>query len=225
LRVRGLLLLAVLIGIIVWLLPWNKYFAIKAIIIESERVGADTVKSLIGIEVGDNILRANLGAARRNLLALPWAREVKIKRVFPNRLKVIIKEREPFAIIFIPQRGYFWIDHEGYLLEEIKEKKAGLFVSGVELVKEQTKERVTEVATAAIGDLFTQDKEFLERFTELRLGKEEAVLLAHEGFQVKLPLENLGSSLRLLQRILRQIDGSKYRYIDMRFGDLILMPR
>lgn len=222
LSVKGLLL-AILVGITVWLLPWNKYFAIKAIIIESERIGADTVKSLIGIEVGDNILGANLGAARRNLLALPWAREVKIKRIFPNRLKVIIKEREPFAIIFLPQRGYFWIDSEGYLLEKIEETGTELFVRGVELVKEQAKERVTEAAIAAIRNLVSSD--LRKEFTELRLGKEEAVLLAHEGFQVKLSLENLGSSLLLLQRILKQIDASKYRYIDMRFGDLILMPR
>lgn len=225
---KGVLLLLAILAIILWRLPWDRYLAIKTIVIEGgERITAETLQNLIGIRAGDSFFDVDLKAARQKLLGQVWIRDAKLSRRFLSKsLKIEIFEREPFGVVFAKGR-YFSVDREGFVLERLKAKPP-LFVSGVETVETPRGERLkSDQSIKAIQDLFSFDQALLAQFTELRLdGDGEAVLLAGEGFRVLLRAERLRESLRVLERLLKTINASKYSYVDLRFEkEVILMPR
>lgn len=227
-RRRWVLLAIALIAIISWRLPWDRYFAIKAIVIEGgERITAETLQSLIEIKVGDSLFDADLEAARRKLLNCIWIRDARLSRRFlSRRLKIEIFEREPLGVVFAKGR-YLLVDREGFILEQLKDKPQ-LFVLGLETVETPRGERVkSDQAIRALQDFFSFDQPFLMQFTELRLGEEdEGLLLARAGFKVLLKVERLRESLRILERLLNTINASKYSSIDLRFSkEVILRPR
>jgi len=225
---KGVLLVLAILAIIIWRLPWDRYFAIKTIVIEGgERITAETLQNLIDIRVGDSLLDVDLEAARQKLLSQVWIRDAKFSRRFLSRsLKVEIIEREPFGVVFAKGR-YLSVDREGFILERLKEKPP-LFVSGVETVETPRGERLkSDQSIKALQDFFSFDQAVLAQFTELRLnGDNEAVLLARAGFKVFLKVERLRESLRILERLLNTINASKYSYVDLRFEkEVIVMPR
>lgn len=228
-RHRGVLLAIALIAIIIWRLPWDRYFAIKTIVIEGgERITAETLQNLIDIRVGASLFDVDLEAARRRLLNHIWIRDAKLSRHFlSRRLKVEIFEREPLGVVFSKGR-HLLVEREGFILEKLKDKPE-LFISGIETVETPRGEQVkSDQIIRAIQDFFSFDQQFLAQFTELRLDEEvnEAVLLARAGFKVFLDAERLRQSLRILERLLNTINANKYSYIDLRFEkEVILMPR
>ena len=227
-RVKWVLFALALIAIILWRLPWDRYFAIKTIVIESgERMAAETLQNLIDIRAGDSLFGVDLKAARQKLLGQAWVRDAKLSRRFLSRsLKVEIIEREPFGVVFAKGR-YLLLDREGFVLERLKDKPP-LFISGIETVETPRGERLkSDQAIRALQDFFSFDHRVLAQFTELRLnGDGEAVLLAGVGFKVLLKVERMRESLRTLERLLKTINASKYSYMDLRFEkEVILMPR
>ena len=226
-RKRGVLLGAIIVIILLaWLLRGSEFFAIKEISIEGgERVKPTEVKGLIGIRVGENIFAADLRRARQALLHLPWVRQAHLRRALPARIVVVLEERKPFALISLGDQ-YYWVDREGYLLDRASETEE-LFLSGVGVIETDRGPRLDERSRAALQALFGMDGRSLAQFTEFRLrsGSPELVLHHREGFRVLLDLEDLGERLELLARLLTVIDGSHYLYIDLRFGDLVMLPR
>ncbi len=225
---KGVLLLLAAIAIIVWRLPWDKIFAIETIVIEGgERITAETLQNLIDIRVGDSLFDVDLEAARRKLLSYVWIRDVKLSRRFLSKtLNIEISEREPFGAVLAKGR-YLSVDREGFILERLKDKPP-LFFFFFETAETPRGERLkSDQSIRALQDFFSFGQALLAQFTELRLdGEGEAVLLASEGFRVFLRVERLRESLRILERLLKTIDASKYSYVDLRFEkEVILMPR
>ncbi len=89
---------------------------------EIEVAGADVVSpaaiaQLTGLQ-GQNIVQADLDAAREPVLALPMVRSVEIHRSWPNRMKVVIVERRPWGRW--RTNDIVWaIDREGVILEGV----------------------------------------------------------------------------------------------------------
>lgn len=203
-------------------------FAVKEISIEGgERIKPAEVRSLIGIRVGENIFAADLRGAEGALLRLPGVRRAKVRRVLPSRIVVSLEERRPFAVVSFQDR-YWWVDREGYLLEEAQPQDVDKpLLSDVGASEAGRGRQLDGRSLRAFQALFGMDENLLDRFSQFSLQSDspELLLQAKEGFQVKLDLDNLAERLKLLQRLLTVIDGSHYLYIDLRFGDLVMRPR
>ena len=76
---------------------------------------------------GENLYLLEDDAVRDRLAQIPCVKDVKILRIFPSTLKVVIEERLPIAYIQTDQNEYFLIDEQGVLLDKIE------FASGVDL--------------------------------------------------------------------------------------------
>lgn len=76
-----------------------------------------------------------------------------------------------------------------------------------------------------IRDLKSCGEGFLSRFTRFHIDKQNVLLFGQQKFHVIMERQGLKEGLELLRRLLKVIDGSHYIYIDMRFGDLVMMPR
>lgn len=74
-------------------------FAITAIEVRGNvHVTSADVRALLPVHVGDNTFGADLGAARRALLANPWIADVEVTRALPHTVLVSVQERQPVAI-------------------------------------------------------------------------------------------------------------------------------
>ncbi len=222
-----------LIASVVYLTFCSKYLRINEIKIEGgERARLPTVKSLADTYLGSNILTVSLNTLNRSLINLPWIKRVKITKELPSTLIIKIDEREPYTLVELPDRGYFWAGKEGYILErrdldpqELPHQKP--VVSGVHTVDTRQGERLeSEEHISLIRELMAMEDEFLKRFEQLKLEDKQARLVAVQGYKVLLKKINFKRNLNILKKILEKIDGSKYRYIDLRFDNqVIFSPR
>lgn len=101
------------------------------------------VLSQAGINVGEHILLVNTGEARARLLENPLIQDATIQRVYPDKLRIIIQEREPIAAI-VGGGSYAIIDAEGYVISIEKSPGDLLEVYGMGSTGFQINQRLGE---------------------------------------------------------------------------------
>ena len=98
---------------------WN-YLQMK----ESEVAGTihinpDIIHISLSEFKGENLYLLEDIAVRERLLQDPRVKDVRVLRIFPSTLKVIVEERLPIAFLQTAQNEHFLIDDQGVLLEKI----------------------------------------------------------------------------------------------------------
>ena len=83
-----------------------------------QHVTPQELMKLAGVKKGMNIFDLNLEKVAQRLKGNPWVKEVKIKRVFPHRLQISIKERIPVALAY--HKRLLLVDNEGVLFKEVE---------------------------------------------------------------------------------------------------------
>ena len=73
-------------------------------------------------DFGRSVFRSPIAERRRRLLAIDWIQDASIARIWPNRMAVHVKERQPVAFVNLPVPGargsrVLLIDAEGVLLQ------------------------------------------------------------------------------------------------------------
>ena len=79
---------------------------------ESEIIAAS------GCRVGNNIFRSSISSIKAQVTAIPYVRESNVRREFPNRVKIWVRESTPMAIISKNEQ-FLVIDETGKVLEII----------------------------------------------------------------------------------------------------------
>lgn len=98
-----LAVLAMIASVVVWVAQ-RPYFAIAQIQIEPLQAGAlsyvssATVQATIAGQLKGNFFTVSLDKTRQLLETVPWVRHVRIRRVWPNILRVQIEEQQPLAL-------------------------------------------------------------------------------------------------------------------------------
>ncbi|MEW5978059.1 MAG: FtsQ-type POTRA domain-containing protein [Acidobacteriota bacterium] len=78
---------------------------------------AQVLQSLKEFEdTNQNLYALNLDRVRKSLELLPWVKQAQVRRVFPSRLIITIRERVPIAYVRMENR-ILLIDEDGILLE------------------------------------------------------------------------------------------------------------
>lgn len=75
------------------------------------------VRHVFDADFGRGILAVPLAERRRRLLAIDWVEDASVSRVWPDRLVVRIRERNPVAFVYLGS-SVVLIDAEGVLLEQ-----------------------------------------------------------------------------------------------------------
>ncbi len=91
----------------------SAFFQITAINIQgAQRVGKGAILELSGVDIHSNLLQLKRREVEERLAAHPWIRSVEVRRDWPNRLLVTVKERKPVAI-FGGEGKFFFVDAGG----------------------------------------------------------------------------------------------------------------
>jgi cell division protein FtsQ len=121
-----------------------------ALAIEGLRYAARSrVQAVFAADFGRSIFTIPLAERRRRLLAIDWVEEASVSRIWPDRLRVRIRERKPVAFVSLPG-GAMLIDAEGVLLEPPAQAQFAFPVlSGVR--EEETDDRRRERVKAMLA--------------------------------------------------------------------------
>ena len=136
--VKWTVFLIILIGAILYLLL-SPVFNIKNIVVENEgKITKGQVISLSKIMLEDNLFRVNISEAIEKIKENAYVESVNIHRVFPNEIKIEVKERvASFMIEFL--NSYVYINNQGYMLEISEERLELPVIIGYESLVENMK--------------------------------------------------------------------------------------
>lgn len=100
-------------------LTQHSFFEIEAITVDGcKRLSEQNVVDQAQITHGANILSVNLSTARKRLLAHPTVSEAHVKRIFPSRIHLTVREHEPLAILDLGRK--FVINAQGDIYREME---------------------------------------------------------------------------------------------------------
>lgn len=112
-------------------------FNIKEIIVEgNEKITKDEIISLSQIKIDENTYKINMSKAQEKILENPYIKSVKIKRVLPSKVSILVEERKA-TFMFEYGSGYVYINNQGYILEVSSEKLEVPIIQGAETLAEE----------------------------------------------------------------------------------------
>ena len=90
---------AVLLAAALWWLVRNPAFAIGAITVQGDvtHSNAVTLRANVAPRLAGNFFTVSLQATREAFESVPWVREAVVRREFPNRLRVVLREHQAVA--------------------------------------------------------------------------------------------------------------------------------
>lgn len=113
-------------------------FNVQEIIVEGNSlIPADTVRSVSKIELYKNIFLMDKSDIIKNLEKEPYVDSVKVSRVFPNKMKLSIKERTEKYLVQYAEGKYAILDGQGYVLAITNELKDLPVILGTETNMEE----------------------------------------------------------------------------------------
>lgn len=223
-------LLGLLVGVLalLYLLGCLPFFQVAEITVEgSTALTADKVIALSGIETGDNFFYLDTWNAKKDLLQNPFVEAVKIRRMLPNKVAIVITERKSIGYI-VTTDGYIQVGEDGRLLA-IQQTLSNYnlpVISGIDLSELPAIGGFieNEKLRQALEILQNCDQSLLDNIAELNVGQEYYILAyTNQKLEVRLGgLDNIEQRLQDLNGILTNVVGTKIAsdqilYIDMRY--------
>jgi cell division septal protein FtsQ len=112
------LCLLVLVGLGVRAFITSQWFVVRQISVHgTHRLSTRDVEALVGDLRHDNILLADLGHYRQQLLDSPWIAAVTIRRQLPSTIAIDVTERVPMILAHLGDR-LFLVDRSGAIIDE-----------------------------------------------------------------------------------------------------------
>lgn len=195
-----------------------------------------TVKDLLMLHKGRGIFDVDLASARDYVLSnYPEIRTIVINRIFPNKLVLTIRPRRPVAQISLPS-SFCLVDAEGIILPGLNNfAAAGLpIITGVD-----TKAIMAHTGKRYDNEGLKKALRLIEVMNQMRFSQDHEIhmidasdeqnlsLYIEGGIEIRIGRENFRDRLLMLNKTFQagRFDKSQIKYIDLRFGNVIIGPR
>lgn len=214
-HLAGLLLMLMLAGVIwaTWWLQLPENFPVRSVQVSGRMLYVDEsrIRSRVSENINHNFFMQDIDEIRTSLLQLPWVEDVYVRRVWPDTLRIEVREHQPFAVW--EQGGLVNTKGQWFDADSRDVKKSLPVLSG-------PKSLVHEVAE--------QFSLYRRQFQELGLSLQKVKvdkrrawsLFVQDGFIVRLGRKNITDRLQRFQRsytvALRQ-QKQQIQAIDMRY--------
>lgn len=114
--------LALIVGLALWraamLVAESPALRIAHIVLHgNDRLSRGEAMALVGDLHGQNILAVRLEDWRQRLLTSPWVEDAIVRRVLPNTLDVLVRERTPMGLARLG-RDLYLVDAQGVVIDE-----------------------------------------------------------------------------------------------------------
>ncbi|OGP61783.1 MAG: hypothetical protein A2169_14780 [Deltaproteobacteria bacterium RBG_13_47_9] len=189
-------------------LSGTPFFSVREIEVEGcQKITRETLLSLAGMGEMSNLFTLRLSEVAKRLESHPWIDQIKMRKVFPNKILIQVMEKKPIAILqldelyFIDSKGVIFSlvgDGDGYnypfltgLTRQVFERdpveSKRLIIKALELLRIVEQEKVSP----------------LEEISEVHMEKSFGIqcFTKAEGMEVRLGWEHFGDKLRRLSII------------------------
>lgn len=182
----------------------------------SEHLTDEELRGLTGLKGNENLVSLSGSRVFRKMTASPWIRSVSIRKEFPDKLHILVKESEPFALLEI-KGSLFIVDDRGEMLQELKDTPIPFLpvISGVPFGKKENISEALNLVRAIKGKGLLFEKEHIE----IIAGKPREMSVNFDGVIVKVGEGDYEDKLLRLMDLEAEIQTRNIHvdYIDLRF--------
>ena len=188
-----------------------------------------------GLEDKVNILALNLREVKKRLEAVPWIKTVNLRRELPNKLVVLVEEREPLSLVLF-SRGLYFLDAAGLPFKKAdrQETASRPVVTGLQAGDWQEGGRL---APGILQDLLLlksslargKDPLYPEKLSEIPVDPDcgYSLYTLDRGVRITLGQEDLKNRLLRLERVWAGLQGRpdlfQLRGISLQYGQRIVV--
>lgn len=130
LATKIVLMVVAFLFVIVFVFVSGSFNVVEIVVENNDLLSSEQIISFSRIEKGTNIFAISKKNIQANLKENPYINEVKIKRMLPNKLKLIIDERSVDYVLQLAN-SYIYVNRQGYVLEISSEKPNVLVLVGL----------------------------------------------------------------------------------------------
>lgn len=206
-----------------WALVHSSLFALDGVEVAGlDRVDRATLLETAGIRIGMNMLSVDTKAIEARLEAVPLIEAVTVKRLYPSKLQIHVREREAVAVLMLP--GSRWlIDSRGVVIEEAGDD-AGLPIirSGDDAGIAAGSSLSDEVVLAGLAVWRETPASLKPKVTAIEASTPGAIAVRFGGVRVIVGTAmNLPEKMRILQEIFAHAEatGKTVVAVDLRAPD------
>lgn len=224
-------LVALLIGVAGWL-GWMGYsaiaqaqlFQIAGVDVRGvKRISEADLKEIAGAFKGQNIFRVDLGAAVSRVQAHGWVREARIHRSLPNRITLVVTEREPYAVLDNGTARYL-LDDQGVVIERLAKETERAWPLPVIAARSERPHPGEQVTAEGTQEAFALLAEIAARGgwkaadVTVRAGSPEQLTVLYAEHEFKIGSGNYPEKLRRLAEIMADVKqrGLEIASVDLR---------
>lgn len=191
------------------------YFAIKGIQVEGNKsIPTKEIVKLVPCQ-GKSLLALNVQKITHQLLQHPLVKGVKIKRIWPNKIKILIKEHQVVALAYIKNRWWL-VDKQGTCLPATA--KCELDLPVITGLSAQTDPHL-KTALAVLNAWAQRQGVFsLENLSEVHVDKDLGIsVFTMQGQEILMGNGNFKRKLDTLMKVLAYLQkkGKQVKFIDL----------
>jgi cell division protein FtsQ len=205
----------------------DSYFRVREVEVEgSRKIPKETLLSLTTVEGMPNLFSVNLKEVVRQLESHPWIDQVRVRKVFPNKIFIQIEEKKPMAIIQLEE--LYYIDIRGEIFSPVRNRDeynypylTGVTRQGLENDPEEAKCLIMK-ALELLRMIDQEKVPPLEEISEIHMEKTSGIqcFTKAEGVEVKMGWENFGEKLRRLFLIWSDLRKRGFSAVSIDCSDL-----
>ncbi|MBI4335865.1 MAG: FtsQ-type POTRA domain-containing protein [Candidatus Omnitrophica bacterium] len=216
--------------------PYFKIEKVEIVLIGRVPLSRETARSLFTIHKGRSIFDVDLKDTKDYILShYPEVRTLVINKVFPDKLVLTLRPRRPVAQISLVS-GFCLVDGEGIVLPGMRNfASEGLpTLIGVDSAAVLSKTGRRDGHAALKKALRLLEVIYQTRFSddhEVNIidvsDQRNLSLFIEGGIEIKIGAEDFRNRLATLEKTFEsgRLDKSQIKYIDLRFGNVIIGPR
>ncbi len=184
------LFLAVCFGAIFAVLKAPAFNVKTVYCVGHQRLTEQQVLKIAQVETGRNIFSTNIRAVKKRLADNPEIAESNVRRIFPNKIKVWVKEAEATVFVRVDEKVIL-ADSKGKIIriptaEELEQLKLPAEVCGVEIVSQNPGEYITAADDRRAGELY----KCIEVLSDLEMMKKVNYIDFEDLSDIKIDYEN-----------------------------------
>jgi len=186
----------------------DPYFRVREVEVEGgQKIPKETLLSLTKVEGMPNLFSVELKEVVKRLESHPWIEQVRVKKVFPNKILIQVEEKKPMAIIQLGE--LYYIDTRGEIFSAVGERDGFNYPYLTGLTRQ-----VLEKDPAEAKRLINKALELLRIVRQEKISPFEEISEVHmekvfgiecftkaEGVEVKLGWEEFGEKMKRLSLV------------------------
>jgi cell division protein FtsQ len=197
------------------------FLSLKDVRIEgNRRVPTEVIHDIAELKDEHNILSINIRGLKSRLAQHPWIEKALIKRVFPDGIRIVIRERQPVAVIHLGK--LYYVDQNGVVFDQAEGRERGAYpiLTGLRKENLETGDRKTRMLLRAALRFLntTQDNRILSYRSISQIHLDGAVgLLVYttdRGTEFRMGFGGFQKKLKRLSRIWPDIRTMELSSID-----------